>query len=275
VVVAPVFAIFAGAVGLGAYAYHHDAGDVKYGRMRAESDRLAAAAIELAKRGVPPAGPLEMMRRDPEMRGRELFERHCASCHVLGDLGDREKATATDLDGWSTPEWIHQMVHEPDAPKNFGRGPYAGEMPSVDQRPAAKPGEPWTAMVKSEAEMRALTRFLASQGDEPGDAPAAIEAGERALGEKIVSERCTSCHLYKGEGDDEASGVAPELSHYGSIAWTRSQVANPASPQTYREKALDPRLKKHMPRFDKDLSAEDLGIVAQWTRAHARGLPLP
>jgi ubiquinol-cytochrome c reductase cytochrome b subunit len=270
-----VVAIFAGAVGLGAYASHHDAGDTKYLKMRADSDRLAAAAIELAKRGVPPAGPLDMMRHDPEMRGRELFERHCASCHVLGDVGDRDKATATDLEGWTTPEWIHQMVHEPDAPKNFGRGPYKGEMPSVDQRPAAKPGEPWTAMVKTDAEMRALTRFLASQGDEPGDPPTALDASERALGEKIVSERCTSCHLFKGEGDDEASGNAPELAGYGSLAWTRAQIENPASPKTYRDKALDPARKRHMPRFDRDLSAEDLGLVAQWSRAHARGLSLP
>jgi hypothetical protein len=69
--------------------------------------------------------------------------------------------------------------------------------------------------------------------------------------------------------------MAPELSGYGSVAWTRSQVANPAAPQTYREKALDPELKKHMPRFDKDLSASDLDIIARWTRAHGRGQSLP
>jgi ubiquinol-cytochrome c reductase cytochrome b subunit len=274
-VVAPALAIFAVAIGLGAYAYHHDAGDAKYLEMRAASDRRAAAAIALAKRGVPPAGPLEMMRHDPEMRGRELFERHCASCHVLGDLGDPEKATATRLEGWTTAAWIRAMIHDPDAPEHFGRGPYKGEMPSVDKYPADKPGEPWTPMVKSEAEMKALTTFLASQGDEPDDPPTPLDAAERALGEKIVTERCTSCHLFKGEGDDEGSGIAPELARYGSVAWTRAQVANPASPQTYRDNALDPARKKHMPRFDKDLSAEDLDIVARWTRAHARGLPLP
>ena len=43
---------------------------------------------------------------------------------------------------------------------------------------------------------------------------ACIDPAVRALGEKIVSERCTTCHLYKGDGDDQGSGVAPELAGY-------------------------------------------------------------
>ena len=121
----------------------------------------------------------------------------------------------------------------------------------------------------------AVAAFLASQGDEPGDPPRATDAATLAQGEKIVSDRCTTCHLYKGDGDLESSGIAPELAHYGSIAWTRSQVANPATDQTYRDQALDPAMKKHMPRFDKDLSPADVEVVARWTRAHGRGQTLP
>jgi mono/diheme cytochrome c family protein len=113
--------------------------------------------------------------------------------------------------------------------------------------------------------------FLASQGDEPGDSARSMDEKQRALGEKIVSERCSTCHLYKGDGDEEGSGVAPELAHFGSIAWTRAQVANPSSLETYREKALSEELKKHMPRFDKELSPADVDVVARWTRARARG----
>jgi ubiquinol-cytochrome c reductase cytochrome b subunit len=163
------------------------------------------------------------------------------------------------------------MNHDPDAPEFFGRGPYKGQMPSVDTRPKDKPaGEPWSAMVKTPAEKAAVALFLASLGDEPGDPPRAIDPAVRALGEKIVSERCTTCHLYKGDGDDQSSGVAPELAAYGSIAWTHAQVANPATATTYRDNALDPAMKKHMPRFDGDLSAADVDVVARWTRSHAR-----
>ena len=29
-------------------------------------------------------------------------------------------------------------------------------------------------------------------------------------------------------------------------------------------------MKKHMPRFDNDLSPADVDVVARWTRSHAR-----
>jgi mono/diheme cytochrome c family protein len=149
-------------------------------------------------------------------------------------------------------------------------------MPSVDTPPKDKPPEkPWSPMVKSDAERKAVAEFLASLGDEPGDPPRAMDDATRALGEKIVSNTCTNCHLYKGDGDVNGSDEAPELAHYGSIAWTRAQVANPSSADTYRKDALDPDRKKHMPRFDQDLSADDVDVVARWARAHGRGGALP
>jgi ubiquinol-cytochrome c reductase cytochrome b subunit len=276
VVYAPLAAVAAGTVALAGAAWNKDGHDKLYAKARADADRVSAAAVQLAMQGVPPAGALEMVRNDPELRGRSLFAAHCASCHVLGDLGDPKKATASKLDGWGTTEWILAMIHDPDAPQFFGLGPYKGKMPSVDQRPKDKPAEePWTPMVKTDAEKAAVAAFLASQGDEPGDPPRTTDAATLAQGEKIVSDRCTTCHLYKVDGDLEGSGIAPELAHYGSIAWTRSQVANPATDQTYRDQALDPAMKKHMPRFDKDLSPGDVDVVARWTRAHGRGQTLP
>jgi ubiquinol-cytochrome c reductase cytochrome b subunit len=271
VALALVVAIFGGAITMALVARRHDAHDGVYLKARAKSDAYAFAVTKLAMNGVPPEGPLSMVHHDPELHGQELFDKHCSSCHVLGTLGDPKKATATKLDGWSTPSWIKTMIHDPDAPEFFGRGPYKGQMPSVDQRPKDVPdNQPWTPIIKSEAEKDAVALFLASQGDEPGDPPRQVDEKARALGEKIVSERCTSCHLYKGEGDDEGSGDAPELAHFGSIAWTRAQVADPSSPVTYREKALAEKLKKHMPRFDKELSATDVDVVSRWTREHAR-----
>jgi ubiquinol-cytochrome c reductase cytochrome b subunit len=268
-VLAPVVAIFGGAVLLALVAIRHDAADKGYQKARAKADLLADATGKLAALGVPPGGALEMVRHDPELRGRDLFNRHCASCHVLDDLGDPEKATATRLDGWGTVPWLEAMMHDPDAPQFFGHGPYKGQMPSVDVRPKDKaPGEKWTPMAKSDADRHAIAVFLASQGE--ASVAAVPPDAERARGEKIVSDHCTACHLYKGEGDDEGSKIAPELSGYGSIAWTRAQIANPSSPSTYREKALDASMKKHMPRFDGDMSAADIDILARWTQRHGR-----
>src|SRR5262249_50405694 len=95
----PLLRIFAAAMPVSPVARVHDAHDKNYVKSRRAADARAAAAIQLAKNGVPPAGALSMVQNDPEMRGRELFEKHCASCHVLADLGDAEKSTATKLDG--------------------------------------------------------------------------------------------------------------------------------------------------------------------------------
>jgi ubiquinol-cytochrome c reductase cytochrome b subunit len=274
-VYAPVLLIFGGAVALGAMAVRNDARDAQYAKQRAKAELRAAAAATIAMGGVPPEGALAMMRADPEMHGRDLFEQHCASCHVLAGLGDPQKATATKLDGWTTAQWIEAMMHDPDGPEFFGRGPYKGKMPSVDVRPKDKPpGESWSPMIRTPTDRANVAAFLAAQGAEPGDPPLPGDAALREAGEKIVADRCTSCHLYKGDGDLNDSEVAPELAHYGSVSWTRSQVANPATPQTYRENALSETLKKHMPRFDKDLSPADIDTVTRWTRAHARGIPL-
>jgi mono/diheme cytochrome c family protein len=215
-----------------------------------------------------------MLKNDPELHGKELFAQNCASCHVLGDLGDRAKATAPVLDGWGTEAWILGMIHDPDAPERFGHTPYKGEMPSVDVPPA----DPSGFKPRPKEDMEAIAAFLASLGDEPSEAlpPGALrqDTTRTARGQQIVSQACTSCHLYKGSGDDSDTGDAPELSGYGSVAWTVAQVKNPGTPQTYRPAALDPKVKGHMPRFDEQLPAADAELVARWTRAHARGVPL-
>ena len=46
-------------------------------------------------------------------------------------------------------------------------------------------------------------------------------------------------------------------------------VTNPATNVTYRETALDPLKKGHMPKFEGEPSADDIAIVSRWTRAHA------
>lgn len=275
-VLAPVIVIFGSAVGLGLVAWFKDARDAQFAKQLAKAEAHAVAAVNLAMKGVPPGGALDMVRHDPELRGRDLFEHHCASCHVLGDLGDPKKATAPTLDGWGTPDWIIAMMHDPDAPQFFGEGPYKGEMPSVDVRPKELPAkQPWKPMLRDEAEKRAVAQFLASQGDEPGDTPQSMDKAARAVAEKIIADRCTGCHLYKGTGDDDGTGNAPEMWRYGSVAWTRAQVANPSSESTYRKDALDAEKKKHMPRFDADLPEADLDLVARWTRAHGRKTQTP
>jgi len=109
--------------------------------------------------------------------------------------------------------------------------------------------------------------------------------GTIAKGEKIVKERCTGCHKFGGEGDDEGSEKAPELARYGSVAWIAAQIRDPSSSATYREHGaghdkvfIEEGGKKkelqYMPAFADELSAADIDVLARWTRAKARGIEL-
>ncbi len=263
--------LFAGAIGVVLLTYlsiQSDAANAPFQKARVEADKRAQIALHLAKNGVPASGPLDMLKNDPELRGEAIFKEKCATCHVLGDLGDPKKHSAPVLDGWGTEAWVLSMLHDPDQDARFGKTPYAGDMPSMDVPPKDHPDQ----KMMSKEDQSAAAAFLASQGADAGEThdPALVKAGE-----KIVTDRCTSCHLYKGEGDDSGDGTAPEFSGYGSEAWVIAQVTNPATKATYRENALDPAKKGHMPKFEGELSASDIAIVAKWTRAHARSAKIP
>jgi ubiquinol-cytochrome c reductase cytochrome b subunit len=255
------------ALGLGVLqvsALRKDSSDADYQKQVVTADAEAALAVRAAMDGVPATGPLDM----PELRGRAVFAKACAGCHVLGDLGDAKKTKAPALDGWGTTAWLTAMLHDPDAADKFAHTPYKGMMPSADA--PAKTDVKEKPMLADPSELAAVAEFLASEGDLPNEV--ARDAAKVKAGEKIVAERCTTCHLYKGDGDVEGSGTAPELSGYGSVAWTKAQVADPTSKSTYREAAVDaPGDKGHMPRFSDQLSAADVELVALWTRAHGRG----
>lgn len=271
----PLLVVGLGAALLTCSAVRDDAADASFQKERAKADLRARAAVRLAMDGVPPEGPLVMLARSPELRGPELFDKHCAACHTItmgGVLHGSEKdRTAPKLDGWSTEKWILEMLHEPDSDDRFGRTPYKGEMPSMDVKPKDA-DESWAPMPADD--MKAVAAFLASQGDPPGQAapPDSLRMDPKrvARGKEIVRGRCTACHLFEGAGDDGGQGLAPELAGYGSHAWVRAQIANPASKATYRENALDPARKGHMPRFDVELSPADLDLLATWIVETAR-----
>ncbi|MGO8993563.1 MAG: cytochrome b N-terminal domain-containing protein [Polyangiaceae bacterium] len=274
---APLFAGFAGVVVLLVLSIRDDDADTKFQKARKQADARAEVANKLAMNGVPPAGPLQMLAHDPELRGHALFARHCASCHVLGDLGDAAKATASKLDGWGTEGWVASMMDDPDALERFGHTPFKGMMPSMLHAPADRKADDPPFKPMADGEVRAVAVFLASQSDGSGGAekPPVRLPAELKAGESIVTVRCTTCHLWKGEGDDSSQGFAPDLSGWGTVSWVRAQIANPATKTTYRESALDPKMKGHMPRFDGDLPADDLDLLAKWVQAHAHGRTLP
>jgi ubiquinol-cytochrome c reductase cytochrome b subunit len=260
----PLAAMGIGVVALTTLSVRADKRDEPFQKARALASKRADAAIDLAKKGIPPDGPLAMMRRDPETRGAALFQEHCASCHRLGEFGPApNKATAPDLNGWGTAEWAMSMLDDPDAANRFGQTPYKGEMLSL-VKPPADPKRAKTFKPMSEGDRRIIAAFLAGEASEVKD------AGHDSQGAKMIAQRCTSCHLFRGQTDDD-DGAGPELAGWASVAWTRAQIANAGTNTTYRAAAMAADRKGHMPRFDDKLELDDINLLAIWVRKKARG----
>jgi ubiquinol-cytochrome c reductase cytochrome b subunit len=260
---APLAGIGLGVAVLTAMSMRSDAKDIPFQKARALASMRAEQAIELAKKGIPPDGPLAMLRRDPELRGVALFKENCAGCHRLGDLGpEPAKASAPDLTGWGTSDWVLSVMDNPDDPKKFGNTPYKGEMVSA-VHPPIDPALAKTFKQMPPERRKMIAGFLANEAGEHKDPQ------HDADGAKAIAIGCTSCHLFRGQTDDDDS-IGPELSGWGSTAWTRAQIANPGTNTTYRASSMKADRKGHMPRFDDKMESDDLTLLAIWVREKAR-----
>lgn len=237
--VAPVLLGVVGVIALTALAVTDDLADADFQRARREHDARAQRSVLLAMRGIPPGGPLEMLRFDPLTHGADLFSRHCAQCHVLHGFGKRK---APDQTGFGSREWILALLNDPDADHFFGRTELAEGMPSQEEL--------------GEDALKKVTEFLFSLGREPQDPP--VDESLLADGRRIFGEKCMKCHLFEGDGDFLGEG-GPNLTGYASRTWIKRQIANPGAPTNYGEL-------NDMPRFDDQLSDHDMNMLAAFLR---------
>ena len=239
---APVLAGAVGVVGLTTLALHEDASDPDYQRALAQSHTRAERAKMLATAGIPPAGPLELLRRDPLTRGPDVYAQHCTKCHVLHGEGERD---APDHTGFGSREWILGMVHSPNDDHYFGKTDID------DMKPMTKLGED---------KLKAVTEFLYSLGNEPQDPP--FDKALAQQGEAVFKDKCMDCHVYEGDGAFVLDG--PDMTGYGSRTWLVHQIED--AEQHYGDL-------NDMPKFDDDLDANDIAMVAAYLRQQRLGKP--
>lgn len=216
---------------------HQDANDPVFQRGMAQAHVRAERAIQLAHKGMPAAGPLEMLRHDPITRGADVYAQHCTKCHVLDGEGER---AAPDHTGFGSREWILGMTLDPQADHYFGKT-------DIDEmKPMGKIGEP---------NLKAVTEFLFSLGHEKQDPP--FDQALAAEGEKVFRDKCMDCHLYQGEGADLFEG--PDMTGYASRTWIARQIKDPGAATQYGEL-------NEMPAFADDLDDHDIAMVAAYLR---------
>ena len=95
--VAFLFLVLAGSAVLTALAIREDAGKPEYLEAVEQAHADGERAIELASAGIPPTGPLTLVRGDAKIQGPKLFRKHCASCHDHTDSAGHGISQPRDL----------------------------------------------------------------------------------------------------------------------------------------------------------------------------------
>ncbi len=243
---------------------------------RARAAFEANRAIELAREyGVPPEGPLALMRNDPELQGPRLFAAHCASCHRYhghNGLGITPEAppTSSDLAGYGTRGWIRALLENPMADTRFGL------MKKPDGKPAHTRMRNWTNDQREDAlsdadraalesNFDAVAAYLADEALHPGQVAAGDGEDELLLrGRSYFMATCNECHTYRG--DQEGTRRAPEMFGYASIEWIKGMISEPDHDTRYRSRGLQPA---QMPGFGKKLTPAEISLIARWLHGPA------
>jgi ubiquinol-cytochrome c reductase cytochrome b subunit len=231
-------------------------------RAQVEAER----AVELAGRPerIPPTGALDLVRRDPFLRGPKLFGladgKDCASCHAHVDPAAADAATrfaaasAANLHGFGTTAWIRGLFD----PKRVAGPEYFGNT-------AHKEGD-MVAFVRDEMsdpakwkpdEIEAVTVALAAEAGlpDPAATPAQVERGRTLIAD---TDRCGACHTFHDNGTEP--GSAPDLTGWGSRAWLVGIVTDPTHERFYGDS------NDRMPAFGTTMEPDQIGILADWLR---------
>ena len=232
---------------------------------RIDADR----AVELAGRPerIPPAGMLELVRRDPATQGPRLFAQHCASCHAHVDPASPDaaailaKSSAPNLSGFGTAAWITGLLdpRRVAGPEYFGNTAHKdGDMVGFVQDDLAA-ADTW-----SKDEIAAVIAALAAEAGrgDPAVSAAVVEKGRALVAD---GDRCGSCHRFRDNGTD--LGTACDLTGWGTREWLAALIADPAHERFYGDS------NDRMPSFGASadggapqLSAEQIGLLADWLR---------
>jgi quinol-cytochrome oxidoreductase complex cytochrome b subunit/mono/diheme cytochrome c family protein len=245
---------------------------VKFQEERADADKKAKRALVLAEQGVPEEGATHLLRRDPMTQGPRLFQDNCASCHTHGkEIKDgkeveNQQASASDLKGFGTEEWIYRLLRDPGANEFFGRykDPERTTMtnwildyfPNVNltaEQQAKLPEEERKQVEKDLADLKKIAAWLGKhpRPDSPDRDSPEFQEGLKLFQVGEGGRGCAECHTYAGEGGKQG----PDLTGYGDEDWLRLMIMAPYDPSRYGNKNA-------MPIF-RDLEGKDGPLARQ------------
>jgi ubiquinol-cytochrome c reductase cytochrome b subunit len=186
-----------------------------------QADRLAKRAVQLASAGIPAEGGLLLLRRDPLTRGKELFGQYCATCHNHGPEFENARPSASDLAGFGSPEWIRNLLRQPDSSHYFGNTNLRTMSAWIKKTRARARKDQEEA--KLDADLDLIAGWLGSHPRQ--DPPSEQDKSPFADGFRAFADRCTQCHTYKETGGGDTRG--PDFTGYGDASWLRLMIMAP------------------------------------------------
>lgn len=285
-----LFAVFAAVLTLSTIAITEDLNNPQHQLALKKIEQHSKLFTEMAREGIPHGGLAELAAKEPRWQGPKVFAQHCANCHRINGhdgTGHRpsEPATAFDLAGFGSREWIEDLLN----PKHVESPLYFGswQIKTKDETTGAATFETEQGemldYVKStigdlgpndRQDVYAVAKALSAEAQLPYQAKAEakdkaeIERGRQAIAGSALD--CTSCHKFHDQGE---LGSAPDLTGYGSTEWLVEIIRDPAHERFYQaryEGAADAGGEiSLMPAFghgDLKLSDQDIQVLVAWLR---------
>jgi len=258
--------LIAGSAALTGMAISEDQANLKHGAAIEEANWQADRVIEIAdSEGIPPAGAVTLLRKDPQNQGRRLFAAHCASCHRYNGHDGRgfpvdEPQSAADLAGFASTEWITELLDY----DHYVSEKYFGGTKFKDGTMARKVLAKYTEEEKKL--LPEIAKLLADGAELPYEEKLDEDTREELLALyynddlKFEDGRaCIECH----DIDSEDEGSAPDLTGYGSREWLIAFIENPEDGRFYGKK------NDRMPCYGRDgkLKDEEIAILVDWIRS--------
>ena len=258
--------LIAGSAALTGMAISEDQANLKHGAAIEEANWQADRVIEIAdSEGIPPAGAVTLLRKDPQNQGRRLFAAHCASCHRYNGHDGRgfpvdEPQSAADLAGFASVEWITELLDY----DHYVSEKYFGGTKFKDGTMARKVLAKYTKEEKKL--LPEIAKLLADGAELPYEEKLDEDTREELLALyynddlKFEDGRaCIECH----DIDSEDEGSAPDLTGYGSREWLIAFIENPEDKRFYGKK------NDRMPCYGRDgkLKDEEIAILVDWIRS--------
>ncbi|MHC4942319.1 MAG: cytochrome b N-terminal domain-containing protein [Planctomycetota bacterium] len=276
--VAALLFLGTGVLALTFLALEQDRTDPLHQEAVAEAQGHAERSIELARSsaGIPEAGAVSLLRKDPKTQGPVLFRRHCSGCHTHAPrdgsaLDDSQTfiisrdSSAANLYQFGDKAWLDGLL-DPEriaGPHYFGNTAFKkGDMVEFVQVELSD-RETWTLeqidLVKA--------ALLMEAGHLPEGASLDQFEKQAAEGRAVIKdlERCAMCHTFH---DQKENSDGPDLTGYASRAWMIDFISNPSAIRFYG------KTNDRMPVFAQDpskpfqniLSPEELSLLVSWLR---------